>query len=462
VTALLARTRRSTVPSSGAGERRELPAWPVLILLWGMPLWWAFGLLPFASVVMAVPMAALLTQRRLDLTPGILPWFAFVAWMLPCALMLDSVGRMVGFSVRFAQFASIAVVLLYLVNARRSLTSSRLVAGLTFTWVFVILGGYLGLLWPEVTLTQTIGQLLPGVLRDNEYVSDLVFPPFAEVQTPWGAEEPFVRPSAPYAYTNGWGAAMAILTPVAIAHAVQRRTPAAVAVVGIGILAAVPPAIATSNRGLFVGIAVAVAYVLVRLARRGQWAVLFGATLLSVLMVLVLSLSGFLSTINARQETVDTTEGRGLLYQETFARALESPLLGWGAPRPSTWSEISVGTQGMVWNAMFSFGFVGLLLFVWFLVGGILRTWRAPTSTALWLHASLVAALVMSVFYGLDRHMITIAIVMAILLRERYPSRRGSDEAAEAEMETEPGSATGSDSQSESESLSPPATAGSR
>lgn len=399
---------------------RPLPAWPVLVLLWGMPLWWAAGMLPFATVVMALPMAALLTQRRVALPPGILPWLAFVGWMVPCALMIDSMGRMLGFGVRFAQFASIGVILLYVVSAAATLTLRRLVAGLTFTWLFVIVGGYLGMLWPDVTLSATIGQLLPGVLRENEYVNDLVFPPLAEVQTPYGAEEPFKRPSAPFAYTNGWGAAIAILTPIAIANAALRRSARSTLVVVLGSLAAVPPAIATSNRGLFVGIAIGVAYVALRAAGRGAWTQLIAVLGLGTAMALILTLSGFAATIATRQETVDTTEGRNLIYEETFQRTLESPVLGWGAARPSTWSEISVGTQGQVWSMMFCFGFVGLALFLWFMVGGILRTWRAPGDAGLWLHASLVVALCLSVFYGLDRHMLTIGIVLAALLRERH------------------------------------------
>ena len=413
------------VPATAGGPvgeaTRDLPAWPVLALLWGMPAWWALGMLPFATVIMAVPMVALLMlHRRVVVVPGILPWWAFVAWMIPCALMLDSLGRLLGFGVRFAQFASIAILLLYICNATRSLTSRRLLAGLTFVWLFVIVGGYLGMLWPDVTLTATIGRLLPGALRENEYIADLVFPPLAEIQTPWGAEEPFVRPSAPFAYTNGWGAAIAILTPIAVANALLRRSRGGVLVLVGGLLASIAPAVATSNRGLFIGLAVAIAYVVLRLAGRGQWLPVLGVAALSTALVVLLTLSGFLDAITARQDTVDTTEGRGSLYEETFVRTLDSPILGYGAPRPSFTSEITVGTQGMVWNALFCFGFVGLALFAVFLVGGLLRTWAAPTPAALWMHASVVAAIAMSIFYGLDRHMLTIGIVLALLLRDKY------------------------------------------
>lgn len=404
-----------------AGEARELPGWPVLILLWGMPAWWALGMLPFVAIIFAVPMIALLAQRsRITVLPGVMPFTAFVVWMLPCALMLDTFGRMIGFSMRFAQFAAVAVALVYVVNARRSLTVRRVLSGLTFTWVFVIAGGYLGMLWPEATLTYTVGQILPGAVLENEYVRDLVFPSFAEVQTPWGVEEPFLRPSAPFPYTNGWGAAIAILTPIAVATALERRTAAATVWLMLGIVASVPPAIATTNRGLFVGLIAAVGYVLVRLLARGKWVPFLWVGSLGAILVAILTLTGLLNGITERQDAADTTEGRGNLYEETLLRSLSSPIFGHGAPRPSYTSEITVGTQGMLWDAMFCFGFVGLGLFCYFLLGGIARTWSAPNVSALWLHSSIVSACALAVFYGLDRHILTVCLVLGVMLRERY------------------------------------------
>ncbi|MFC0682444.1 hypothetical protein ACFFGH_31830 [Lysobacter korlensis] len=421
MTALDTTPRLRTGANRPRPEAAPLPAWPVLVLLWGLPVWWMAGMLAFATIVMAVPMLAFLLRRgRTLLTPGALPWLAFVVWMLPCALMVDTVGRLGGFGLRFAQFASVAVLLVYVLNASETLRPKRLLSGLTFTWVFVIVGGYLGMLFPHTVLTATVGQLLPVGLQHNEYIADMLFPGFAEIQTPYGAEEPFVRPSAPFSYTNGWGAAMAILTPVAVASASAAGTARATLWLLAGLLAAVPPAIATTNRGLFIGILVAVGYVLVRLVFRGRWRPALWVGSLGALLFVILWMSGLIDGIVERQETVDTTEGRGGLYAETFTRTLESPLLGFGAPRPSFSSEITAGTQGMVWNAMFCFGFVGLALFILFMAGAVLRTWAAPNVTTLWLHSALVAACALSIFYGLDRHMMTICIVAGLLLRERY------------------------------------------
>ena len=426
MTALITSPNRALLESTDQDfgsdvETRSLPAWPVLLVLWGYPAWWALGLLPFAQVIMALPMLAFLILRgRIVLVPGILPWLGFVAWMIPSALMIDELGRMVGLGVRFSQFLALAIMMVYIANARAALSPRRILGALTFIWAFIIVGGYLGMAFPEVRLTLTIGQLLPAAIADNDYVSDLVFPPLAEIQTPWGAEESFLRPSAPFAYTNGWGAAIAVLTPIAIATAIGHRTARAMWLLLIGLLAAIPPAIATTNRGLWIGLALAVVYVIVRLAMRGHWLAFAWSSVLAILGGVILALSGFLDGIVARQETVDTTAGRGNLYAETFERTLASPVLGYGAPRPSNWSEIYVGTQGAIWNAMFCFGFVGLALFVVALVAGALRTFDAPNLSALWLHTSIVVACALSVFYGLDRQLVFVGVALALMLREKY------------------------------------------
>lgn len=407
--------------SSGDVEPSALPAWPVLVLLWGYPVFWALGLLPFAQIIIAIPMVALLTFRRAFLfVPGILPWLGFAVWMIPAALMVDQMGRLVGIGVRFSQFLALAILMVYIVNARTALPVRRILNGLTFIWVFVIVGGYLGMLFPDARLTLTVGLILPDVLTSNDYISDLVFPPLAEIQTPWGAEEPFKRPSAPFAYTNGWGAAMAVLTPIAVATAIGHRSARAMWFLVAAIVAAIPPAVATSNRGLFIGIGGAIGYVVIRLILSGRWLALLWVSVLSAMAGIILTLSGFLDEIIARQETVDTTTGRGNLYVETFERTLLSPVLGYGAPRPSYWSEIYIGTQGAIWNAMFCFGFVGLALFALMLIIGAARTIDAPNLSALWLHTSVVVACVLSVFYGLDRQLVFVGVVLAVMLREKY------------------------------------------
>ncbi|MFE5409671.1 O-antigen ligase domain-containing protein [Microbacterium sp. NPDC056569] len=417
---------RSLVRSTGQHPAAEtdtsaLPAWPVLVVLWGYPVFWALGLLAFAQIIVAIPMLAYLTFRRsFTFVPGVLPWFGFALWMIPAALMVDQLGRFVSVGLRFGQFLALAIMIVYIVNARRTLPARRVLNGLTFIWVFVIVGGYLGMLFPEYRLTLTVGLLLPEVVTSDEYVSDLVFPPLAEIQTPWGAEEPFQRPSAPFPYANGWGAGLAVLTPIAVATVIAHRSARAMWFLVVCLVAIVPPAVVSSNRGMFVGLAGAVLYVMVRLALRGRWMALLWVALLSAASAAILTLSGFMDAIVTRQEAADTTTGRGSLYVETFERTLESPILGYGTPRPSRWSEIFIGTQGAIWNTMFCFGFVGLALFALMLLSGALRTADAPNLSALWLHASVVVACGLAIFYGLDRQLVFIGPALAVMLREKY------------------------------------------
>lgn len=400
---------------------RALPAWPLLLAVWGYPFFWLFGLLQFSMVLVALPMLCFLILRRpLLVVPGVLPWLGYALWIIPCMLMIDTMGRFIATGVQWSQYIALAIAMIYIINARETLPPARVFNGLTFIWLFIILGGYLGMLFPEVRLTFTIGQILPSFLASNDYVNELVYPSFAEIQAPWGADEPFVRPSAPFPYTNGWGSAMAVLTPIVIGTVIGHRTARAMWFLAIAVVAAIPPAVATTNRGLIIGLGVSVAYVLLRLVLSGKWGAALWVAILGVASGVALVLSGFLQGVLERQEVSHSAEGRGNLYVETFERTLASPILGYGAPRPSLFSEINVGTQGAFWNAMFCFGFVGLALFLFALLSGALRTMDAPNLSALWVHTSVVVALALSVFYGLDRQLMFVGLALAVLLREKY------------------------------------------
>ena len=178
---------------------------------------------------------------------------------------------------------------------------------------------------------------------------------------------------------------------------------------------------ASSNRGMFGALALAAAYVVVRLALRNRAVPVLALGGVGVVAAVVLVRQGLLEQISTRQEYGQSTGARFTLYAETIERTLESPLLGWGAPRPSAAQELSVGTQGYVWTLMFSYGFVGLFLFLLFLWGTTLRTWRAPGDADVALHASLVVTSLAVIVYGLDIvQLLALVLVAALLLRRRH------------------------------------------
>lgn len=407
---------------SSAARAEALPAWPVLALLWGFPVFWFLGATVIAGVLLTVVMLSYLAHyAAVRFVPGMYAFTAFIAWVVPCAVMIEGGSRMLGYAYRFSILVVVGTAFVYTIAAGSRLSRRRLVDGLTFVWFFTILGGLAGLAFPHARLSTPIGMLLPSSLTSNEYVHDLFFPPLAEVQSPYGSPTDFLRPSAPFPYANSWGVAIVLLTPVAIACFLQARSTLLRVLIVLGAVAMLAPAFSTSNRGMFVGLLLAAVYVVVRLALRDRAAPVITIAVVGIVGAVVLIANGLLTQLQTRQEYGDSNGTRFALYDETFRRTLDSPLLGYGAPRPSVDNIVSVGTQGYVWMLMFSYGFVGLALFLTFLWGTTWRTRRAPGDVDLALHSVLVVASAIIVVYGLDiMQLLTVMLVAAMLLRRRH------------------------------------------
>ena len=413
----------STDPErSGASAARQLPAWPLMVLLFGFPLWWAAGATPFVPILLAGVMAALMAVRgSIVLVPGIVPWFAFLAWVAVAAVSLDSATSVLAYGQRAGNLLAVGIFMLYVVNAPSTLPARRVLAGLLALWVTITVLGVAAIQFPDFRLTTPVGMLLPNFLTQNPLVYDLVFPPLAEVQQPWGSPEPFNRPSAPFPYANSWGVMFVVLTPVVFAAVCMARRKSVKAVLLAGALLSLWPALETSNRGMFVGLLAAVAYVMIRLFFQGRMGTV--ATVAFMLVVAAVSLvrSGAIQEILDRQLYSDSTGGRLNLYRQTWQATLREPLLGHATPQLEETIGVSLGTQGYLWMLMFSYGLVGLGLFLCFLAGAVARTWRVASIAGLWLHSVPIAALAIIPFYGFDVMQLTVVLlVIALLLRRRY------------------------------------------
>ncbi len=402
-------------------ERAPLPAWPIALLIGGMPLWWVTGVLPFIPLfTCALLVVLLLNAPRVTLTLEAMLILAFTLWAATCVVMVDTPMRAAGSAIRLSMILGAALILIYVTNSGESLSRRRVLKVLFGFWLFVVFGGFLAVIWPTGGFTTPMAYLLPGGLRENELVKALVQPSFAEVQHPWGAEEPFHRPSAPFAYANGWGAGFAYLTPLAIAFRMtilkgRRR------LIDLALLLALVPAVLTSNRGMLLILFIQFLYVAIRMAARGDargLVTILAATTIGVGTFVAL---GGLEEIQARQETSSSVEGRGQLYAGTFSKTRdESPIMGFGAPRPAEEIGVAFGTQGAAWTYMFSYGFVGLGLILASLWTLAYRSGRRLPQEDLWVHAPLVGVLVGMWFYGLDfTHLVVIAAAGGLLLRHR-------------------------------------------
>jgi len=411
--------RRSTL------RARALPGWPYLALFVLYPVWWLLGLTAVILPMLgAICLFLMVLRGWIRLPPMWMCWVAFLIWMAASAAMIDSGGRIVGFTQRLAAMLGATLLVLYAFNARENLPRRRVLAAMAVFLVWMVIGGYLGMLLPYTRISTPAMALAPPTLASNEYVVELLSPRFAEVQHPFGATSDFVRPSAPFAYTNAWGHAFVLLLPVIGALAVRARPRTRWLLLALVALA-VPPALATLNRGIFVGVAVALTYLAARTVRQASLTrvlQLGGAAIAVATGVLA---SGALNRVSERTSTSSTTQDRAELYREAFRRTLESPLLGWGAPRPSQTLDVSVGTQGHFWYLMFSHGFVGLGLFLATIWGLALVTRRVRDLESMLMHAVVVVIGVMLLFYGIDGVHLVIALTCGALLMRPEP-RTGS------------------------------------
>jgi polysaccharide biosynthesis protein PslJ len=400
-------------------RRPELPAWPLGVLLIGYPVWWALGFSWLAVVGSALIMTALLVVRRtVELPPGSWLWGTFLLFATCAATEIDGGLRLAGFGVRLSNYVGSGVVLLYVYNARRALPIQRIFTYLLWYFAAVGAGGWLGVLFPHGSLPTVAQRLLPHSLQNNSLVSALIHPSFAEVQQPYGSPTAFVRPSAPFPYTNAWGCNVAILVPLLIAALITARSTARrVVIVALMAFAAVPAA-ETLNRGMFIAIGVALVWAAIIYALRGRSTPFVLLLAVGVAGFALASATGVLSTLNQRLQYSETNVGRLLIYREAWQGALQSPLFGNGAPKPSTTLDISVGTQGQLWNVMYSYGFVALAAFVGFFAYAALRSWRVGGPAGPWPHVTMVVTVLTFVYYGYDGVQLSVAMVgAAIALR---------------------------------------------
>jgi hypothetical protein len=106
---------------------------------------------------------------------------------------------------------------------------------------------------------------------------------------------------------------------------------------------------------------------------------------------------------------------------------VQSPLFGQGAPRQSTTVDVAIGTQGQIWNLMFSYGFVALGLWILFFVCALVSACRASGPGDLWIAATLLVSLVSIIYYGYDGPQLAVAMTAAALaLRNAAEPERGA------------------------------------
>jgi polysaccharide biosynthesis protein PslJ len=409
-----------TGPDTGVGPgpilrteaAAELPAWPLWAMVVLYPVWYVLGLNGFMWVVLATPMAASLVRRRgLRVPRGFGLYAVFLVWMLASVVQVDTASRLAGFVLRAGYYTAGAVVLLYVVNGGRSVSTERVISWFTALWGAAVVGGYLAFVFGSLSYRSPVGLLLPESLLENELIGALVTPGFADVQTILGF--PLPRPKAPFTYTNSWGSAMALLTPFALAALADPRVPVPRLLVRIGLVASIVPIIVSLNRGLWLSLTVGMLWVAVRSGVHGRSRPLFTVSALSLAAAVLLVVTPLGALAADRLATPHSNEDRARLAADAWSGALESPVLGHGAPRPTEAGKPAVGTHGQLWLLLFSHGFVAASAYLAFLVALVWTGRRATTPSGWWLGSVALVALVQAPFYLHLPHQLFIVLAAA-------------------------------------------------
>ncbi|KAB8191325.1 hypothetical protein FH608_031430 [Nonomuraea phyllanthi] len=418
------------------------PAWPIAALLVGYPVWWALGFGGLAVIVLAVPMAVILWRRRPIRVPrGFGWWVLLICGYLLSGLMLGEMppgtygelgpGRLVGYAMRLALYVAVLVMVLYLGNlTERELPQLRLVRMLGVLFVTTIAGGLLGVFYPSFSFTSPLELVLPDWAAGNSFVQNLIHPTAAQTQKVLGFAMP--RPEAPFEWANAWGNNVSVLLVwFVVGWWTYGGARQKVFVAAVLALAAIP-VVYSLNRGLWIGLGLALVYLVVRLGGRTRVALCAAAAVAAV----AFALSPLAALFAQRLDKPHSNDIRAFTVSATVAAAAHSPIIGYGNTRNAMGNHRTIttgrtqwcdgcghpplGSDGQLWLLLITQGFTGAALYVAFFVGAIRRHWsdRSPVGLAGVLVMGLVL-LYMFVYDGLVTPLSLYLISFALLWRNR-------------------------------------------
>ena len=418
-----------SAPQGTGAPRRQglLPSgWPIYALFVGFPLWWVLGLGGFIWLILAIPMAAWLFRQKTVFAPkGFAIWVAFLLWMFGSNVKLDSPDRYIVFVYRAGLYVSVTIILLYVFNlSREALPTSKVIAIMTFFWMFVVVGGLMGVLFPGLNFSSPTEMVMPQKLIADAFVYDLVHPATAQIQDFLGYDQ--ARPKAPFVYATNWGSAFALLVPFVVLGWTYAKTRAWKILTAAMFVIAIVPVVASLARGLWLSLGAGLVYAAARLAIGGKGRALRAILILIPTMLAVVYLSPLKALVEDRFATPHSNERRVGLYEEAIRNVQASPLLGYGSPRPSEENSDapSVGTQGQLWLVLFSHGIPGMLMFVWWFFYQLWRMRHVSSPVAFWCHVLVFIAFVQLPFYGwLPAPLAVIMVGIALGAREQRLDR---------------------------------------
>jgi hypothetical protein len=410
----------------------------------GYPLWWALGMGALVFPLAAIPMAMHLRNRsHIHIPPWFGLWLLFVGWSLlgvivlginaPDTLPTTFAQGLDAYVLRSLQYLGATVVLLYVGNlTENEVPRLRVVRWLGVLFVSTLVGGIVGLVMPTLQWTSPVELLLPGPLASRRGIVSMVHPHVAQIQDVISTGD--ARPNAPFEFTNAWGNNLSILIIWFIigwiVYGTARRRLWGVA----ALVVAVVPIVYSLNRGLWLGLALATTYAVVRLALAGRpW--LIGALLAAgAAGLFILAVTPLGAVVESRADSGHSNQVRSSLAAAAIDGGLSSPLIGYGGTRDTVGSDDSIaigatpecprcgnrtiGSTGQAWNVLYSHGVIGLTAFLGFFVAVLWRFRRDTSPIGIAGHTIvLVQMMYIFVYVGISSTLSLLMISVALLWR---------------------------------------------
>jgi hypothetical protein len=381
-----------TVVEGWAGRRA---GWPLTVMLVLYPLWWALGMGTLIVFLLAVPMAVHLRRRgSVQVPPAFGMWLLFLVWVVASAALIGLnppgtvsglvLDRAVSVAFNLAGYLSVTIVLLYVGNlSEREYPRERVVRHLALLFVVTVAGGLLGTFAPTFGFTSLVEYVLPHSVAQNTFVQSIVHPAAAQVQQVLGYTSG--RPAAPFGYTNTWGYVLNLLIGWFALCWLRRGGPWRIGGVLILVVSLIP-IVQSLNRGLWIGLAATVLFVVFWLARSGHLGALVGLLVCLALTLGILVASPLTGVIQDRLSHQKSNGIRAFTTVNTLQVVEHSPVLGFGSTRRAMGSSNSItvgrsakctncgnpvlGSNGQLWLVLIAHGVGGALLYL----GYFLRT----------------------------------------------------------------------------------------
>ena len=403
---------------------RSVTGWPLRALLLGYPLWWMLGIAPLVWRIFAIPMLVHLRRKRpIHYPPMFWIWGLFLTLVLISGLMINvhapdtvpvnsGAGHYIAYAIRLFNYLSVTIVLIYAGNLTESeLPRMSLIRWLSYVFVITVLGGLAGTFAPRFSYDSPLAKVLPASLQSIDFVQTFIHVTTAQTQAQLG----FPRPSAPFEYANSWGNNYSMLLAWfligGLIFASNRRRAVTLVVLGISAV----PVIYSQNRGMWVGLVIAVTYVALRFALRRRFGLLVALVASVALVGGVVLVSPLQQVITARLQTPNSNEVRGSLGALSVQLAESSAIIGYGSTRSTIGSDKSatigqspgcprcgnrvIGSTGQLWLVLVAQGFVGGALYLLFLFQGVIRYWRDHSYVGIAGTLALILAVFYSFFY---------------------------------------------------------------